>query len=86
LLACCLVAAAPDTLRRTALYARYAEAGVTVTNAANHEKDLAWFRRHAEGFDVTVDDAAERYAMLAVQGPRARDIHILRRVCGSWRP
>jgi glycine cleavage system T protein (aminomethyltransferase) len=47
---------------------------LTVTNAANHEKDLAWFRRHAEGFDVTVDDVAERYAMLAVQGPRARDI------------
>jgi aminomethyltransferase len=47
---------------------------LTVSNAANHDKDLAWFRRQAQGFDVTVDDAAERYAMLAVQGPRARDI------------
>jgi aminomethyltransferase len=46
---------------------------LTVTNAANHEKDLAWFRRQADGFDVTVDDAADRYAMLAVQGPRARE-------------
>jgi aminomethyltransferase len=47
---------------------------LTVTNAANHDKDLAWFRRQAEGFDVTVTDAADRYAMLAVQGPQAREI------------
>ncbi|HEU4974281.1 MAG TPA: glycine cleavage system aminomethyltransferase GcvT [Baekduia sp.] len=50
------------------------EAFLTVTNAANHEKDLAWFRRQAEGFDVEVSDAADRYAMLAVQGPRAREV------------
>jgi aminomethyltransferase len=47
---------------------------LTVTNAANHERDVAWFRRHAEGFDADVADARERYAMLAVQGPRAREI------------
>ena len=47
---------------------------ITVTNAANHERDYAWFARHAEGFDVTVDDAAAEYAMLALQGPRAREI------------
>jgi len=45
---------------------------LTVTNAANHEKDLAWFRRHADGFDVTLHDRLHDYAMLAVQGPRAR--------------
>src|SRR5215216_7395504 len=27
---------------------------LTVTNASNHEKDLAWFTRHAAGFDVAV--------------------------------
>src|SRR3954447_10645109 len=27
---------------------------LTVTNASNHEKDLAWFRRHANGLHVTV--------------------------------
>jgi aminomethyltransferase len=43
---------------------------VTVTNAANHERDLAWFREQAEAFDVGVDDAD--WAMLAVQGPAAR--------------
>jgi len=47
---------------------------LTVTNAANHAKDLAWFREHAAGFDAEVEDAHERYAMLAVQGPGAREI------------
>ena len=46
---------------------------LTVTNASNHDRDMAWFEEHAEGFDVTVEDAAERWAMLAVQGPGARD-------------
>ncbi len=45
---------------------------LTVTNAANHEKDLAWFERQASGFDVDVHDAHSDWAMLAVQGPRAR--------------
>src|SRR4051794_25877265 len=47
---------------------------LTVTNASNHEKDLAWFQAHAEGFDVTLHDALHDYAMLAVQGPDARGI------------
>ena len=45
---------------------------LTVTNASNHEKDLAWFREHAGDFDVELADAHERWAMLAVQGPEAR--------------
>ena len=45
---------------------------LTVTNAANHDKDLAWFQRQAEGFDVDVTDRADDFAMLAVQGPQAR--------------
>ncbi|MEA2407625.1 MAG: aminomethyltransferase, partial [Thermoleophilaceae bacterium] len=45
---------------------------LTVTNASNHDKDLAWFREHAGDFDVEVADAHERWAMLAVQGPEAR--------------
>jgi len=47
---------------------------LTVTNAANHERDFAWFAEHAEGFDATVTDAIADYAMLAVQGPDARSI------------
>jgi aminomethyltransferase len=45
-----------------------------VTNAANHESDLAWLGRWSRGFDVIVRDVAERYAMLAVQGPHARAV------------
>jgi aminomethyltransferase len=45
---------------------------LTVTNAGNHEKDLAWFQKHAAGHDVTVEDCLHDYAMLAVQGPEAR--------------
>jgi aminomethyltransferase len=45
---------------------------LTVTNASNHEKDLAWFREHSGDFDVELTDAHERWAMLAVQGPEAR--------------
>jgi aminomethyltransferase len=47
---------------------------LTVTNAANHDKDLAWFRDHAAGFECEVTDRLEAYAMLAVQGPNARAI------------
>jgi aminomethyltransferase len=47
---------------------------LTVTNAANHEKDLAWLRAHAADFDVDVIDVAAQFAMLAVQGPGARQL------------
>jgi aminomethyltransferase len=47
---------------------------LTVTNAANHARDLEWFRSHAGDFDARVDDRIQAWAMLAVQGPRAREI------------
>src|SRR4051794_11016803 len=47
---------------------------LTVTNAANHEQDLRWLQEHAAGFDVTLTDRATDIAMLAIQGPRAREI------------
>ncbi len=55
-------------------YRLEADRFLTVTNAANHERDHQWFARHGEGFDVSVSDAAESYAMLALQGPQARAI------------
>jgi aminomethyltransferase len=46
---------------------------LTVTNASNHESDLAWFERHAaDRDDVTLTDRISDFAMLAVQGPEAR--------------
>ena len=47
---------------------------LTVTNAANHAKDVAWLESHTSDFDVEVIDVASRFAMLAVQGPRARQL------------
>jgi aminomethyltransferase len=52
-----------------------AERFLTVTNAANHERDLEHFLTQAQGIaGVTVSDRIDDYAMLAVQGPRAREI------------
>ncbi|HET9738031.1 MAG TPA: glycine cleavage system aminomethyltransferase GcvT, partial [Solirubrobacteraceae bacterium] len=53
---------------------RHGDGFLTVTNASNHERDLAWMRRQARGYDVTVHDRLHDYAMLAVQGPRAREL------------
>jgi aminomethyltransferase len=44
-----------------------------IVNASTREKDLAWIHEQAAAFDVTVEERAES-AMLAVQGPNARDL------------
>ena len=44
-----------------------------VVNAATREKDLAWIRQQAEPFGVRVTERAE-LAMIAVQGPEAREL------------
>jgi aminomethyltransferase len=44
-----------------------------VVNAATREKDLAWIGQQAEPFDVAVSERAE-LAMIAVQGPAAREL------------
>jgi aminomethyltransferase len=47
---------------------------LTVSNAANHDADLARFQEVARDFDVEITDRAPEFAMLAVQGPEARSI------------
>jgi aminomethyltransferase len=44
-----------------------------VVNAATREKDLAWIQKQAGAFDVSVIERGE-LAMIAVQGPRAREL------------
>ena len=44
-----------------------------VVNAATRDKDLAWLRKQADEFGVKVTERAE-LAMLAVQGPKAREL------------
>lgn len=45
-----------------------------VINASNTDKDIAWMRDNAEGFNVTIEDASARYGQLAVQGPNAETV------------
>lgn len=40
-----------------------------VINAANIDKDIAWIRQQAAGFDVVVTDQCDIYGEIAVQGP-----------------
>jgi len=44
-----------------------------IVNAATRDKDLAWIREQAGPFGVTVNERAE-LAMIAVQGPNAREL------------
>ena len=43
-----------------------------VVNAATRDKDLGWIKQQADAFDVGVDERPEM-AMIAVQGPNARE-------------
>jgi len=43
-----------------------------VVNAATRAKDLAWIEQHAKSFGVEVKERPD-FAMIAVQGPNARD-------------
>ena len=45
-----------------------------VINAANIEKDVAWIRKNAEGFDVRITDESDYTAQIAVQGPESERI------------
>jgi aminomethyltransferase len=47
---------------------------LTVTNASNRDRDFDWIAEHGSGRDAEVRDAGDDYAMLAVQGPRAREL------------
>ena len=51
-----------------------------VVNAANHEKDYAWFLSHITG-DVKMTDISDSVAQIALQGPKADKI--LRKLSGD---
>jgi len=44
-----------------------------IVNAATREKDLAWIHKQADAFSISLNERAE-LAMLAVQGPKAREL------------
>lgn len=43
-----------------------------VVNCSTREKDLAWMQQQSAGFDVTITERPD-FAMIAVQGPQARE-------------
>ena len=45
-----------------------------VVNAGNIAKDWTHLQRHAAGHDVTLSDESDRWALLAVQGPKAAEL------------
>ena len=47
---------------------------LVVVNASTADKDFAWFRKHAEGLRVTLENKSDTYGMVAIQGPRAAEI------------
>ncbi|MDD4003869.1 MAG: glycine cleavage system aminomethyltransferase GcvT [Elusimicrobiaceae bacterium] len=42
-----------------------------VVNAATLAKDFAWFEKQSAGFNVKLENASDRFGMVAVQGPKA---------------
>ncbi|HHX21824.1 MAG TPA: glycine cleavage system aminomethyltransferase GcvT [Clostridiales bacterium] len=55
------------------VYRMAADEFLLVVNAANKDKDVAWFKAHQRG-DVKVEDLSEQFAQLALQGPNARAV------------
>ena len=53
---------------------RFPDHFMLVVNAANLAKDWAWVTKHAAAFDVEVEDVSDRTALLALQGPKAREV------------
>jgi aminomethyltransferase len=53
---------------------RFADRWMLIVNASNLAKDLAWIRSHTDGLDVEVEDASPGTGLIAIQGPRAREV------------
>ena len=53
---------------------RYPDRYMLVVNASNLEKDWRWITSHAGDLDVQLEDVSDATALLALQGPAARDI------------
>jgi len=62
------------TIEDDCLVYRFADRIMMVVNASNAAKDFAHIARHAARFGVTLTDASDETALLAVQGPKAAEI------------
>ena len=56
------------------LYRFEEERLLLVVNAANTEKDLMHLRSVVKDYDCTITDITPRWASIAVQGPKSKDL------------
>jgi len=56
------------------LYKKEEKRVLLVINASNIDKDYAWVKARAEGFDVSVENGSSEFAQIAIQGPDAERI------------
>lgn len=47
---------------------------MVVVNAGNRDKDNAWIKAQAAGFDIELKDVSDEFYMLAFQGPKAEAV------------
>jgi len=76
-----LICARDGTVVDDVLVYRAADRVHVVINASGREVDDVWFREHASGFDVTIDNVSDRQTMLALQGPLSKPL--LARICDT---
>ena len=53
---------------------RLEDSYLMVVNASTRDKDLEWARRHAQNLKVQVTDLSDQKALIALQGPRGREV------------
>lgn len=53
---------------------RFESCHMLVVNASNRLKIVDWIERHRDGFEVRVEDLTIDWSMLALQGPRSREL------------
>jgi aminomethyltransferase len=55
------------------LYKFSSEKFLFVYNASNRDKDFNWLKKNTKGFDIKLENASNKMAMIAVQGPKAQE-------------
>ena len=56
------------------IVSRFEDSWGMVCNASNHEKIVNWLDKHRAGMDVEVKDVTVSTAMIALQGPKTREL------------
>ena len=62
------------TIEDDCLVYRFENKLMMVVNASNKNKDLNHIQKYASDFDVEIEDISDDIALLALQGPRAKEI------------